>query len=242
LERVLIVNADDFGQSAAISRGIRRAHRLGIVTSASLMVRGSDAAHAAEHSDALDLGLHIDLGEWFYCDGAWNSRYERVQLHDASAVEAEIRFQLEEFCRLTGRAPTHLDSHQHVHLHEPVRSIAKQIADDLDVPLRGCSSAIRYCGEFYGQTGKGEPCRDAISVDALVKLVQDLPTGVTELACHPGDAALEHPSDYHCERGLEVDSLCHPRVSDAIRDSGVRLCSFAELASDCYLIEQPASN
>ena len=33
----LVVNADDFGMSAAISRGILRAHREGIVTSTSLL-------------------------------------------------------------------------------------------------------------------------------------------------------------------------------------------------------------
>ena len=37
--RHLIVNADDFGQSAGINRGIIEAHEHGIVTSTSLMVR-----------------------------------------------------------------------------------------------------------------------------------------------------------------------------------------------------------
>jgi len=37
--RFLIVNADDFGQSPGINRGIIKAHADGIVTSVSLMVR-----------------------------------------------------------------------------------------------------------------------------------------------------------------------------------------------------------
>src|SRR3954469_22900444 len=102
MDRVLIVNADDFGQSAAITRGILRAHQQGIVTSASLMVRGMAAAFAAEHAGDLDLGLHLDLGEWAYRDAEWAAVYERVPLDDRSAVENEIDFQLNEFRRLTG--------------------------------------------------------------------------------------------------------------------------------------------
>src|SRR4051794_34872451 len=63
MDRILIVNADDFGQSAAITRGIVRAHEQGIVTSTSLMVRCPAAAEAVKHAAGLDLGLHIDLGE-----------------------------------------------------------------------------------------------------------------------------------------------------------------------------------
>jgi chitin disaccharide deacetylase len=240
IDRVLIVNADDFGQTAAITRGILRAHQHGIVTSTSLMVRGPAAAFAVEHAGDLDLGLHIDLGEWAYRDGAWVAVYERVRLDDVSAVEDEIDFQLNEFRRLTGKLPSHLDSHQHVHISEPVLWIAKQFADELDVPLRGCSPAVRYCGAFYGQTGKGEPYPEAISVSALIKLVRDLPIGVTEVASHPGEADQNDQSTYGWERSLELQTLCHPQVRDSIRKERIHLNAFAELANNCAKIEQPA--
>src|SRR5438045_782790 len=157
MDRVLIINADDFGQTAAITRGILRAHQHGIVTSASLMVRWPAATYATEHAGELDLGLHIDLGEWTFRNGAWKAAYERVPKEDASAIEDEIHFQLSEFRRLTGKAPSHLDSHQHVHMYEPALSITRRFAEELDVPLRGCSSEIRSNGGLYGQAGKGEP-------------------------------------------------------------------------------------
>ena len=37
-ERLLIVNADDYGYTAGVSEGIRRAHRQGIVSSTSVMM------------------------------------------------------------------------------------------------------------------------------------------------------------------------------------------------------------
>lgn len=233
MERVLIVNADDFGQSAAITRGILRAHEQGIVTSTSLMVRCPAAAYAVECAGGLDLGLHIDLGEWAYCNGEWVAIYERVKMENTSVIESEIEDQLAEFRRLTGKTPSHLDSHQHVHIHQPVLSVAMRFAEDLGVPLRALSPSIRYCGKFYGQSGRGDPCPHAITVEALVKLVRDLPAGITELACHPGEnSEVNDLSAYRTERLLEVETLCHPEVRDAINQEEVRLCSFTEALNE----------
>ena len=134
MQQTLIVNADDFGQSEGVNRGILRAYGEGIVTSASLMVRWAAAEHAARNAGQLDLGLHIDLGEWTCQEGQWCARYERVAMGDPRAVEMEIRFQLDEFQRLTGRMPTHIDSHQHVHLYEPPLEIPRRGSEELSVP------------------------------------------------------------------------------------------------------------
>ena len=49
-EPLPIVNADDFGQSPGITRGVIAAHERGIVTSASLMVRWPSANEAAAYA------------------------------------------------------------------------------------------------------------------------------------------------------------------------------------------------
>ena len=62
--RLLIVNADDFGQNTAINRGILRAHEEAIMTSANFMFRGAAAGEAAAYarsSPRLSVGLHADL-------------------------------------------------------------------------------------------------------------------------------------------------------------------------------------
>ena len=50
--RHLIVNADDYGLTSGINRGIAEAHENGILTSASLMVRYPAAAEAAAYAKA----------------------------------------------------------------------------------------------------------------------------------------------------------------------------------------------
>src|SRR5262249_29615980 len=104
--RRLIVNADDFGQSAGVTRGILEAHDRGIVTSTSLMVRwpaAAEAAAAAKSRPRLSVGLHVDLGEWALHDVEWVPVYEVVPMGDSAAVAVEIDRQLDEFRRLTGR-------------------------------------------------------------------------------------------------------------------------------------------
>jgi predicted glycoside hydrolase/deacetylase ChbG (UPF0249 family) len=228
-ERFLIVNADDLGLSAAVNAGIAAAHEGGVVTSASLMVRQGAAAAAAQYTaehPTLAVGLHIDLGQWDYESGEWRLAYERCAFDDASAVEAECRAQLELFRGLLDRDPTHLDSHQHTHMSEPVAAVAERLAAELRVPLRG--RAIRYEGGFYGQSGRGEPWPQGIRVDHLVALIESLPEGWTELGCHPG-LGMGEESSYGREREDEARALCEPRVREAIDANGIALRSFAEV-------------
>src|SRR5882724_3822199 len=62
--RRLIVNADDFGRSHSINQAVIRAHRDGILTTASLMVNGVAVAEAVElgrQHPRLGVGLHLSL-------------------------------------------------------------------------------------------------------------------------------------------------------------------------------------
>jgi predicted glycoside hydrolase/deacetylase ChbG (UPF0249 family) len=227
-KRYLIVNADDFGQSSGVNRGIIEAYEYGIVTSASLMVRWPAAAEAAIYSRGhpdLSLGLHLDLGEWIYRDEAWVPLYEVVPIDDITAVADEIFRQLDAFRLLAGKDPTHIDSHQHVHLQEPICSILIEIAGNLAVPLRHCSQQIRYCGDFYGQTAEGLSFPHGISIEGLIEILSMLPPGFTELSCHPGKEN-DLNTMYHTERAQEVNVLCDPCVRSAIADMGIELCSF----------------
>lgn len=226
-ERALIVNADDFGRSPAINRGVVRAHREGIVTSTSLMVRYAHAANAAalaKENPALSVGLHLDMAEWDLRDGEWRATYELVPSDAREELSEEVDRQLARFRDLTEADPTHIDSHQHVHRDEPLRSVAAEAADGLGIPLRHTGSVL-YCGAFYGQGRRGAPMPEALHPDALIGLIRNLPVGVTELCCHPSES-VDFPSSYAAERPIELRTLCDPRVRRAIGESGIELRSF----------------
>jgi predicted glycoside hydrolase/deacetylase ChbG (UPF0249 family) len=228
----LIVNADDFGFSNGINRGIVEAHERGIVTSASLMVEqpgAEDAAVYAQQHPELSLGLHLELPR--------ARRFLRRNAH--SGTRAEVRRQLDRFRRLLDRDPTHVDSHRHRHRSEPARSVVLELGLELAVPVRDFHPLIRHCGYFYGQRYGSiystKPNPAAISVQALVSLLENLAPGVTELCCHPGFAEDLRPTfrkePYRAERALEVSTLCAPEVRSTIERLRIRLCSFREVSA-----------
>jgi chitin disaccharide deacetylase len=230
--RYLIVNADDFGQSVGVNRGIVTAHRCGLVTSASLMVRWPAAAEAAAYGRAhpdLSLGLHVDLRQRAYRDGRSVTLYQVVPLADGAVVAGEVSRQLAAFRRLVGRDPTHIDAHQHAHRNGVVGRVLAGIARQLAVPLRECTPDVRFCGRFYGKTATGVPNPGAISVDHLIEILAGLPPGITELMCHPGEGD-DLDAMYRGERSEEVKVLCDPRVRAAVAAEGIELRSFHDVA------------
>jgi predicted glycoside hydrolase/deacetylase ChbG (UPF0249 family) len=227
-EKYLIVNADDFGQSPGINRGVIEAHEHGIVTSASLMTRWLAAeeasVYAREHPE-LSVGLHLDLGEWVYREGSWMPLYTVIPLDDKSAVEREVSHQLDIFHHLLGKYPSHINSHQHIHMREPVRSVALQICQSLGIPLRNFCPEVHYFTKFYGQTAEGLPLPTYISLERLIEIISTLPNGLTVLTCHPGYAE-DVKTMYQQERRDELRVLCDPRVQATIDALGIKLCSF----------------
>ena len=233
-ERALIVNADDFGLSPGVNAGVARAHEEGILTSASLMVRFPAAEEAVEYArgaPGLSLGLHVDLGEWVYRDGDWETVYEVVPPEDPNAVVDEVGRQIESFRRLAGRDPSHIDSHHHVHNWDPVVTSFRTLAVALGVPLRHYTAGVTYCGDLYGQETDGTPIPEAITPEALIRIIENLPPGITELACHPGLGG-DSGSVYDAERTQEVAVLCDPAVRETLAREGVLLRSFTDLPQD----------
>src|SRR5215207_9770773 len=226
--RYLIVNADDFGYTDGVHRGILDAHDEGIVTSASLMVErpaAAEAAAQAQERPGFGVGLHVELRSWR------TSRFpRRGSALSAGAVERraaeDLQRQLDRFRRLVGREPSHLDSHQHRHIVELVRPAFEEVAAELGIPLRRLDRRVRFCGDFYGHDGRGHPEREAISVDALIRLIENIEGHVTELCCHPG--YVDGLDDwYRTEREQEVRALCDERVRGAVSRLGLELCTFS---------------
>ena len=152
--RRLIVNADDFGLSPSVNEAVVRAHREGILTSASLMVSEpgfDEAVKLAKENPRLGAsGLHLTLlmghsalppaqipwlvntrGEFSTQPALTGMNYFfkrglRLQLR------AEIHAQFEKF-HATGLTLDHANGHLHMHLHPVVFSILMEDAAKLRI-------------------------------------------------------------------------------------------------------------
>jgi predicted glycoside hydrolase/deacetylase ChbG (UPF0249 family) len=216
----LIVNADDFGASTGVNRGIVETHARGILTSASLMVTGRAVQEALamgrEHPE-LSLGLHWDV---------WGEDEREFDLGDGGAVRDQLRRQLDRFEALVGRLPSHVDSHRHAHRDPRVWPLFQELVEPLGVPLRG-DGRVRFVGGFYAQWEWKVTNLEYVSVEFLERMLRDeVPDGWTEISCHPGYRSPDYDAVYLAEREVEVATLTDPRVRDAVLDLGIRLVSY----------------
>lgn len=150
----LIVNADDFGASPEVNAGIIRAHRDGILRSASLMVAEPAARAAAEmarDNPALDVGLHAVVcrgrsildasrlgaavrgpGQFIDNPVAAGMRYFFDRSMRAAMTD-ELRAQVERHLELVGYL-NHIDGHLNFHVHPLFADILVNLAVEYKVP------------------------------------------------------------------------------------------------------------
>jgi chitin disaccharide deacetylase len=174
-ERILIVNADDFGYTPGVNRAILECSNRGPVRSTTLMAAApafDDAVRLAKSEERLAVGVHLTLtelkpvlpperlaglaGPSGLLPAGLGALAACLLRSDARAsVAAELRAQV---ARVVdhGIRPTHLDSHKHVHLLPPVMECAAQIARDFSIrwvrnPFEHPSSLL-FCRELgWGQ-------------------------------------------------------------------------------------------
>ncbi len=151
----LVVNADDLGLHPAIDAGILRAHRDGIVTSATVLVTGRTAEAAVRQASAqgLSLGVHLCFSTRLppalpasevpslapdgrfrasWTEVAWAWLRGEVRVED---VSREVRAQIRR-ARGLGMEPDHLDGHQHLHLLPGFAEVVTDVAREERLPVR----------------------------------------------------------------------------------------------------------
>lgn len=167
--RRLIVAADDFGLSPGVNAGVLRAHREGVLTETSLMVRGAavdEAVALARATPTLGVGLHLTLlqghcaappGEIpllvdaegrFSDDPVWTGvRYFFVPGIRAQ-LRREVGAQLDAFAA-TGLPLSHVDGHLTIHMQPTVMAVLLELAPRygiraLRVPRDPLAAALRW--------------------------------------------------------------------------------------------------
>jgi len=128
----IMLCADDYGQSAAVSAGILQLVAMRRLSAISCMTEGpfwnsADNPLQGERP-AVDIGLHFNLTHAFP-----GQRYPARPLKDIlraallgtldnAALDAALHAQLDRFEAVLGQAPDFVDGHQHVHIFPQIRS------------------------------------------------------------------------------------------------------------------------
>ncbi len=181
-----IFNADDFGISKGVNAAIVKAHREGILNSASLMINQKYAAEAvklAKEMPELEMGLHVNLTNEYpaasaqeiplLVDGHGKLKNGFVNLLLLSffkprqlrlQVEIEMRAQIAKYLT-TGLPLQHLDSHRHVHMIPQIFKTMRKLQKEFEVPR------IRVMNENIFNTLKYNHNKSWLFDGALIKYV-----------------------------------------------------------------------
>ena len=148
------MNADDFGYTRDVNRGIVEAHTRGILTATTLMANGAAFEHAVElarENPALDVGCQLVLiggqsllGNRDPLPRSVPEFLTRLATRSIRPYD-ELRAQIEKILA-AGITPLHLDTHKHTHLAFPVLSAVARLSEEFrirwvrrpfDFPLSG---------------------------------------------------------------------------------------------------------
>lgn len=174
-----------------------------------------------------------------------------------SDIEREFRAQIEK-CLAAGLNPTHLDSHQHTHALPLLFPLVVRLANDYAIrgiriprgwPTLRDVSAPRFAGKcalclFAHSDAVLFPMKSRLTTrrfaglfetgnlteQSLLRILNGLQAGTTELVCHPGYADLSGPYEkWGARRELELATLTSASIQDAIRAQGIEIINYRQL-------------
>ncbi len=214
--KYLIVNADDFGYSFSVNKGIIEAHVKGIVTSTTVMID----AIAAEEANDLSKYPDLSVGLHFF----------PKSLDD---VEVELARQVELFEKIVGHKPDSIDTHKRMPTDDKeIEAAIKKYCKVNPTPVRGFGHA-KFIRSFFGYNvdGSGKLSEDHVSLDSLKNAIDQATDEFNEIMCHVGysDDYLRSNSSYNDTREIELKSICDPEIKGYITSKGLTLCNWKQV-------------
>lgn len=276
--KAVIFNADDFGAHPKTNAAVMRAHTEGVLTSASLMVNepaATEAAQLARACPSLAVGLHVTLSSGRAAlppgviprlvgqEGRFRedpARAGMVYFFSRAArreLAREIEAQFQRFAE-TGLPFSHVDGHQHLHMHpvvwdcvltqcEAYRVRRIRILNEEFSPVspgraigrrfewlcfralrRRCLRKLNGRGFFVPERVYGHLETGRISARYLTELLPRLGGQTNEIYLHPGTPHAQPMPGGSPEMDVELDALLHPSVALALEQYQVKKMTYAE--------------
>jgi len=239
----LIINADDFGMTEGMTKGIIDSHADGVVTSTTLMMNALFTEYAVRQAvkyPDLGVGIHLTLtygrplvaGAKSFTDLEGNflkiADYpDGFTQIDPQELYIEWKAQLELFIQMMGKLPTHIDSHHHVHCDPHHHDVIARLVSEYDLPLRAGGKVVDHYEstvlmlDFYGED---------LTVSSMTnELEKDIE--ILEVMCHPAylDQVTYDLSSYNLPRMKEMEILRSKELREFILRNEIELITFADL-------------
>ena len=237
-----IINADDFGYSRGVNYGIIDAHNQGVLTSTTLMVTMPAVKHAValmKDHPTLAVGLHLNLsfkkpltsGKSLVCENGEFIKPVNLtadHAYDSGEIWIELNAQYDEFVKLTGIHPTHMDSHLGSHLKVPsIKEMAIRLSTEKKIPLRGVDLDHAVHVDFI----EHRTFATTWELDYILRNFNKiLKHDFVEIMCHPAyvDDYVMKNSSHNLQRVEELKFLMSDEFINAMKSKDVKLVTYRE--------------
>jgi len=194
-------------------------------------------------------------GQFFDKQTAWKKSLSKLYNHNElfSEFSAQIEMLLDH-----GIVPDHIDSNNHLHIFPVFADITAQIANKYKIKLIRVPRETFYFSDinfsktfikkyfiyslalmakkFFLKAGLNFPDHfngiaypSMVSRESIIKFIKNLPTGTTELMCHPGYVS-DANSFSNLDREKELLYLTDPEIISEIKKNNIHLITFSELS------------
>lgn len=176
-------------------------------------------------------------------------------------IRSELAAQLEKISR-AGLTPTHVDSHQHLHHVPGIVEIILDLATASGIKAMRVANTKIFDGEldsvgkFVGRLGLGSLAKfaahaahkknfatpehfagivagESVSENFMLKLIENLRDGTTEVMLHPGtdNKILQDFCEWDHDFEEELAAVTSPRVMNLLAEKNISAINFADLGA-----------
>lgn len=251
----LIVNADDYGYYACVSRGIAAAARAGAISATGVLANspGLDSQiHCLQEFPNLDIGVHLNLTSRLPLTPAMAAKLPSGQFPsvfamagrimagsiDVATVRGEWRAQIEAVLQY-GLPLRFLNSHEHVHMLPQLFPVALGLAEEY-----GIAQVRETRPEWLPPWGVSAVLRNGLlSAMAVANRPQsraDAPVFIG--LAGSGKLRLDYLQNLFArlKPGVTYELMCHPGHFDASEINDTRLLAYHDWESELALLTSPS--